>query len=211
MVSGEALLAPLCSPEAHWAVEENFLWRESMSPIFGCCANASFQSSSLHLNHCSSASSKSSTRSSAGKKGSILLTHAGDPQHLVSSSMSCCLGKMFNSCKVIVVSCQWSVVSAHSPFTTHHLLRCRKPVHILIVNIHRRLLSYGSKPLLAIGCHPDRVPCFDRIPLLIEHINALTLQEQKTMFHNMCFYKWQMPAGIIAKNIHGHVKVVLTG
>src|SRR5689334_6445607 len=92
IVASEALCTLLCSPEAPSAVEAKLFFHRSVRPLLGCCLYASFQSSSVQRNHCSSASSNSSTRPSAGKKGSILFTHAEDPQQRNSSSFNFCLG-----------------------------------------------------------------------------------------------------------------------
>ena len=52
----------------------------------------------------------------------------------------------------------------------------RKPVHIFIINIHGGFFTHGGEPLLAVGRHPDAVAFFYRVPMLVEHVNALTLQ-----------------------------------
>src|SRR6266540_3870363 len=84
----------------------------------------------------------------------------------------------------------FSFLPATLPLTACFLNYCREPVHIFIINIHGGFFTHGGEPLLAIRGHPNGIAFFYRIPLMIEHIHALSLQVQQTMFHDMRFYKW---------------------
>jgi hypothetical protein len=109
----------------------------------------------------------------------------------------------------------WPSAIAHRPSANGHRssaipsLPEGKPVYILVIDVHRGLFAHRRKPLGAIRSHPDGIPLFYRVPMLIEHINSLSLQVQQAVFHNVGFNERKMTAGIVCKNIHRHVERVI--
>src|ERR1039457_4187156 len=87
----------------------------------------------------------------------------------------------------------------------------RCAVHVLVINIACGRLAHRHEPLRAITRHPDHVASSNGMIIRVEAIDALPLQHQQSVFHNVRLDERQRRSRLVSENVHGHVERRLVG
>ena len=81
-----------------------------------------------------------------------------------------------------------------------------RTIHIFIIEITRRGLTYRGKPLRTVRSHPNAVPGRDWVPGVFQSINSQALQHKEAMLHDMSFYEGQVSAGVVFEDVYRQIK-----
>ena len=69
------------------------------------------------------------------------------------------------------------------------------PVPIFIKQILRRCLAQRAEPLRAVRAHPDEIARRDRIPAVVEPVDAAAFEHQQAVLHDVNFHHRKSGAG----------------
>jgi hypothetical protein len=87
----------------------------------------------------------------------------------------------------------------------------RIAVYVLIIDVTGGRFAHRDEPLGTIRRHPDHVASLDGMPIGVQAIDALAAQHHQAVFHDVSFDERQGRAGLISKDIDGHIERRLVG
>jgi hypothetical protein len=82
----------------------------------------------------------------------------------------------------------------------------RMAIPIFIDEVFCGEFTEGSKPLGAVGAHPDEVACGDGIPVVAETVDASALEHEEAVFHDVDFDLAEGCAWLVGHGVDGEVK-----
>src|SRR5258708_15930179 len=79
--------------------------------------------------------------------------------------------------------------------------RKRVTIPVFVNQVLCRGLAQCAEPLWAVGRHPDKIACLDRIPVVSEAVNAAAFEHQQAVLHDVDLHQCQPGASIITLSV----------
>ena len=79
-------------------------------------------------------------------------------------------------------------------------------MNVFVVEVRSRFRAHCDKPLRTVGSHPDSVACLDGVVGVFEAVDALALEHEEAVFHDVGFDEGKGSAGLIGEDVDGEIE-----